>query len=173
MAQATRAGWGWAERFERLAQLVPGLGRYQDREGLRETDKQVRSYLADQLADLGRILEGAPARLAESKRLERLPALDRLARRLAALSDRVRYASYGFIGVFDFAKIREAELSSLHRFDLNLLDAIDPAAPGAPRRRRGGSCAGGGLRGGARAAGKALDDFERSVAERERLVRGL
>jgi len=155
-----------------LARLVPGVGRYQNREGLRETDKQVRVHLADLLTDLNRIVEGAERRLTEAGRLDRLPALDRVARLVSTLADRIRYASYGFAGVFDLHKVRETELAALHRFDLDLLEAVpllrqpllaladaatdETAYPQALH-----------------AAEAALHDFEHRLAERERVGRSL
>ena len=100
-----REGIGWAEGLERLSRLIPGVGHYQDREGLRETDKRVRVHLAEKLADLGRTLEETERRLTEAKRLDRLPALDRVARLLNTQADRIRFASYGFAGVFDLHKM--------------------------------------------------------------------
>src|SRR5574341_2554119 len=101
----------WAERLERLTHCIPGVGRYQDREGLRETDKQVRTHLADRLTDLARIAEGAERRLTDARRLDRLPPLDRVVRLLNTLADTIRFASYDFAGVFDLHKIRETELA--------------------------------------------------------------
>jgi succinate dehydrogenase flavin-adding protein (antitoxin of CptAB toxin-antitoxin module) len=115
---------GWAERLERLARLVPGVGAYQDREGMREADKQVRAYLADQLHGLMRELEPAERRLADIGRTERLPSLDRIARQLATLADRIRHASYGFAGVFAGRKVREPELAALHGFDVRLAESL-------------------------------------------------
>ncbi len=163
---------GWAESLERLARLVPGLGRYQDREGLRETDKQIRTYLAELIAELGRIVEGAERRLTEAGRLERLPALDRVVRLIGTLADRIRHASYGFAGVFDLHKIRESELTALHRFDLNLLEAVPPlrtliqaladaAADDATFPRA------------LQAVETAIQEFEQTLVERDRLARGL
>src|SRR3990172_12862645 len=88
----------WAERLERLARLVPGVGRYQDREGLRETDKQVRVHLADRLTDLTRIIQGAERRLTEAGRLDRLPILDRVARRGGPPAGQGRHARLGVSG---------------------------------------------------------------------------
>ena len=48
-AAGSQTSPGWAEWLERLARVIPGVTRYQDREGLRETDKQVRVLLADRL----------------------------------------------------------------------------------------------------------------------------
>ncbi len=163
---------GWAERLERLARLIPGIGRYQDREGLRETDKQVRTHLAELLADLSRIVEGAERRLTDAKQLARLPALDRVGRLLNTLADRIRFASYGFAGVFDLHKVREPELAALHGFDLSLLEAaprlreplqalVDAASDATafpPALQR---------------VEAALQEFERTLAERDRVARGL
>jgi hypothetical protein len=163
---------GWAEGLERLARLIPGVGRYQDREGLRETDKRVRVHLADLLAEFSRMVEGSERRLTEAKRLDCLPALDRVARLLNTLADRIRFASYGFAGVFDIHKIRERELAAMHRFDLGLVEAVsrlrepvralaekatdDAAFPQALQAVEAG-----------------LQEFERTLGERDRLLRGL
>lgn len=158
--------------MERLARVIQGVARYQDREGLRETDKQVRVHLADLLDDLNRILEGTARRLTEARRLDRLPSLDRVARRVSTLADRIRYASYGFAGVFDLQKIRETQLAALHRFDLDLMEAVprlrlplrtlaDAATEEAPFPQA------------LLAAEVALQEFENRLADRETVVRSL
>jgi len=166
------AASGWADLLQRLAHYVPGLGKYQDREGLRETDKQVRLYLAGLIVELIPLLEGAERRLTEAGQLERLPALDRVTRLLHTLADRVRFASYGFAGVFDLHTIRETELTAFHRFDLSLVEAL-------PRLQERVSSLAGAAMEEARfpqalqATEAALQDFERSLAERDRLAHGL
>jgi len=163
---------GWAEGLERLARLIPGVGRYQDREGLRDTDKRVRVHLTELLADLNRTVEGAERRLTEANRLDRLPAPDRVARLLNTLADRIRFASYGFAGVFDLHKIREKELAAMHRFDVGLVEAVsrlrapiqaladkttdETAFPQALQTVEAG-----------------LQQFERTLGERDGLLRGL
>jgi len=163
---------GWAERMEALARAVPGLRGYQDREGLREADKQVRTHLAEQLAALGRVLEQVSRALADARRLERLPAIDRLARLLATLADRIRYASYGFAGVFDLHKIRGPELAALHEFDLRLVETlarlrgpVQALADAATDDARLGTAIA--------AADEALRGVEGTLAERDALARGL
>src|SRR5512143_1489947 len=105
---------GWAERVERLVRLVPGLGAYQDREGLRDADKRIRTYVAELLGNLAHPLEAAQRHLVDGKWLDRLSILDRIARQVRTLADRVRFASYGFAGVFAAHKIRRSELAALH-----------------------------------------------------------
>ena len=160
---------GWAER---LARLVPGVGAYQDLEGMREADKQVRVYLAEQLHSLLRELEPAQRRLADAGRLERLPPLDRIARQMSTQADRVRYASYGFAGVFAARKIREGELAALHDFDLQLVQALSElrsrlraAAEAADRDE--------GFREALDAAEGAVREFDRMLDDRDGLARGL
>jgi hypothetical protein len=162
----------WAEWLERLAHHIPGVGRYQDREGLRETDKQVRMHLAGQIADLVRIVERAQRRLTEATYLDPLPALDRVTRLVNTLADRIRFASYGFTGVFDLHKVRERELAALHRFDLELTEGVpsleehiralaDAATDEATFRQK------------LRAAEAALEEFGEVLGQRDRLARGL
>lgn len=166
------AGAGWAESLQQLARHVPGLGGYQDREGLRETDKQVRMYLAGLIADLPLSLESAERRLEEARQLDRLPSLDRVSRVLRRLADRVRFSSYGFAGVFDLHKIREVELAALHRFDLRLLEAL-------PRLQERVSALADSAMDEARfpqalqAMETALQEFEGSLAERDKLAHSL
>jgi hypothetical protein len=166
------ASTGWAERVEALARLIPGVRGYQDREGLREADKQVRTHVADQLAILGRLLEQAARRLADGKRLERLPAIDRLARVLATLTDRTRYASYGFAGVFDRHKIRGAELAALHQFDLGLVEGLGRLR-GALQGVADATADDARLDAAIHAAEESLRGFEGTLAERDALARGL
>lgn len=168
----TSSGSGWAGSLERLARLIPGVAGYQDREGLRETDKQVRVHLAGRIAELASLLEQAEHRLTEANRLDRLPGVDRMVRLLRTLADQIRYASYGFAGVFDLHKIREGELMALHRFDLDLLEAL----PGL--RQHIASLADAvmdeaGFPPAVQAAEEALRDFEGTLTERDRLARGL
>jgi hypothetical protein len=158
--------------MEALTRAIPGVRGYQDREGLREADKQVRMHLASQLTALGRSLEQATRRLADAKRLERLPAIDRLSRLLATQADRIRYAGYGFAGVFDLHKIREAELAALHQFDLGLVEAL--ARLRTPVQALADATADDAHLGAAiAAADEALRAFEGTVAERDALARGL
>jgi hypothetical protein len=163
---------GWAERVERLARLVPGVGPYQDREGLRETDKRVRTYLGELLGGLARDLEPAQRLLSEAGRLDRLPAVDRVVRVLNTVADRIRYASYGFAGVFDLHKIRERELTSLHEFDVRLMESV-PRLQDRVRALTAASERVEWFDQAARAAESALRDFERTLDERDRIARGL
>ncbi len=173
MANADRTQTaGWAERVERLVRLVPGLGKYQDREGLREADRRIRTYVAELLGNLGRELEPAQRRLTDERRLERVTVLDRLGRLLITLADRVRFASYGFAGVFAAHKIREAELAALHGFDMRLVEEI-PRLQASLRALAEAAGRANGFAEAARAAEDGLRHLEAILDERDRLARGL
>ena len=163
---------GWAERLERLARIIPGIGAYQDREGLREMDKRFRTHLSDLLARLARELEPAQRLLTDGGRLDRLPALDRIGRLASTLADRLRFASYGFAGVFDLHKIREPELMSLHDFDLKLLEEI-PRLQSRVRALTEAVAQEGGFSQALQAAEEGLRGFEGTMEERDKLGRGL
>lgn len=172
MAPARDDGSGWAERMDRLVRRIPGLGRYQDREGLRDADKLVRAYLAELLAGLGREIEPAQRLLAEAGRLDRLPSLDRIGRQVATLADRIRFANYGFAGVFAAHAIRERELAGLHDFDLRLLEEI-PRLQSQVRVLADTAGKDQGFSEALQATEAAVREFERTVDERDRLARGL
>ncbi len=171
--QSGHAGsYGWADRLERVAQIIPGVGGYQNREGLRETDKHVRLYLVEQLTGLARILERAQQRLTEARRLDRLTAVDRLARVLATATDRIRTASYGFSGVFDLHKIREAELAALLDYDVRLLEEV-PRLKERLQAVADGAMGDAGFAEALDAAQATLDAFGLALDERDQVARGL
>jgi len=57
--------------------------------------------------------------------MESLAKLDRLSSHLQQMADTIRYASYGYSGIFDLEKIREKELDRLYSFDLLLVDDLE------------------------------------------------
>ncbi len=44
---------------------------------------------------------------------------------LQTFIDRVRFASYGYSGLFDAAKVNEAELEQMYNFDAALFEYVD------------------------------------------------
>jgi hypothetical protein len=118
------------------------------------------------------VLERAQERLVDAKRLDRLVALDRLGKRLTTAADRIRTASYGFSGVFDLHKVRESELSSLHRFDLRLLEQV-PSLDARLQAVAAAATADTGFPEAVAATEALMDDFTRALDEREHVARRL
>lgn len=116
---------GWAEKFEKLACIIPGMKGYQDKEAFRDTDKAVRLKVAMRLGDVKTVLDDAKRELVDVGKIMDLDVIDRAHRKIQKLEGTVRTDSYGYSGYFDRVKIREPELEKLYLFDLNLFDDVD------------------------------------------------
>ena len=134
---------GFADRVESWMARIPGVRTYREREHRRETDKKLREHLASRLQEVRSRLKKVVLDLSTKGQMESLGKLDRLSSHLQQIADTIRYASYGYSGIFDVEKIREDELNRLYTFDLLLVDdleriqksveEIDPA--GSPEAR--------------------------------------
>jgi len=112
-------------KIEEMAKNVPGYRGYKDKEVRREADKLIRLKVARELQEQRGRLNSIEVELANAGRLGALLILDRSLLRLQLLIDRLKTASYGYAGLFDAIKIREAELDALYDFDAALLDSVD------------------------------------------------
>ncbi len=126
--------------LEKIASYIPGVAGYREREGRRETDRRIREFLAGRL-DEGRAgLTALRNAATDAGQLNTLDAIGRLDRILQKSTSSLRYADYGFSGVFDQLKIREVELDQICDYDAALvtdvvalsdaLRSISEAAPG-------------------------------------------
>ncbi len=116
---------GFSDRIENWLAKIPGIRTYRDREHRRETDKQLREHLASRLRGIRDLLQRLILDVSQKGDLNLLTEMDRLSSRLQQMADTIRYASYGYGGIFDLEKIREDELDQLYAFDLALLGDLD------------------------------------------------
>ncbi len=116
---------GFSDRVELWLAKIPGIRTYRDREHRRETDKQLREHLASRLQEFRSQLKDLTLEMSQKSTLDSLPELDRLSSRIQQMADTIRYASYGYSGIFDLQKIREEELQRLYDFDLSLMEDLD------------------------------------------------
>jgi len=121
---------GLADRVEIWMKKIPGVRTYMEREHRRETDKKLREHLASRLQDVRSQLKKVTQDLSAKNQMESLAKLDRFSSRLQQMADTIRYASYGYSGIFDLEKIREDELDRLYGFDLLLADHLDKIQQG-------------------------------------------
>ena len=115
---------GFSDRVEKWLSWVPGIGTYLDRERRRETDKKIREHLASRLQEARSLLKRLTVNFSQKGQLDPLVDVDRLSAHLQQLAGTIRYASYGYGGIFDPEKIREKELDRLYSFDLSLRDDL-------------------------------------------------
>jgi hypothetical protein len=111
--------------LENLADAIPGLKGYRDKEARRDTDKRFREYLASRIEASRKTIEELKRTQVNQGRLQGLDELDRLTQKLMKTASLIRYASYGYSGFFDQVKIQEAELDKIYQFDLSLLTDVE------------------------------------------------
>jgi hypothetical protein len=122
MSSNTKDTRNW---IEKLAGKIPGYSGYVDRETRRDIDKLHREHLADRLRGLKTPLTDAVRDLTNTGRLFEVGAVETAIKKLDHLENRVRFASYGYAGFFDVAKIEQAQLDSIYQFDLALVEHVD------------------------------------------------
>ncbi len=122
MSSNTTAGRNW---IERLSSKIPGYSGYVDRERRRDIDKLHREHLANRLRGLKTPLADLMRDLTNNGRLFEVGAVDSTIKKLDHLENRIRFASYGYAGFFDVAKIEQPQLDAIYQFDLALVDLVD------------------------------------------------
>ena len=113
-----------AEKLEKLARHLPGVAGYQDQESCRDTDKLVRTRLADELSRVARSLDESKRVLATRHHFAPLPELERLGSKVGTLSNLILYAPRGYRGFLDLHKVSQQKLERLYAFDLELFDEV-------------------------------------------------
>jgi len=116
---------GFSDRVEIWMRKIPGVRSYLEREHRRETDKKLREHLASRLQEFRSQMKKITLDLTDKGQMESLARLDRFSSRLQQMADTIRYASYGYSGIFDLEKIREEELDRLYSFDLSLVEELE------------------------------------------------
>jgi len=113
--------------LERLADRIPGLAGYRERESRRDTDKRLREHLARRLDQARGRVDDARREATGRGDLDRLGRLGEIDSRVRRAADSLRHATYGYAGLFDQVRMREEELDRIYRFDLDLVDDVEAA----------------------------------------------
>ena len=111
--------------LENLADAIPGLKGYREKEARRDTDKRFREYLASRIEGARKSIEDVKRNLVNEGKLDSLDELDRLSQKLLKTASLVRYASYGYSGFFDQIKIQDAELEKIYQYDLSMISDVE------------------------------------------------
>jgi len=108
---------GFAGHVEKWVSWIPGVGTYRGREERRETDKKIRDHIAAQLQEARSGVKRIMQEFSQKGVLDPLVDLDYLSAHIQRVADTIRYANYGFGGIFDLEKIRDEEIHRLCSFD--------------------------------------------------------
>lgn len=117
-----------AEILKNVVRIFPGIPSYQEREGLRTQDKMIREQLASRLSEQVKHINEIQFGLTSKAILQPLAELDRQARKLMRLADTIRFASYGYTGLFAAKSVDEHKLAELYDYDLSLHQEIEELA---------------------------------------------
>ena len=110
--------------LEKLLDVIPGWGGYQERQNRRKADQVLRQTLAEKLADQRRKLDVAQQDLISHGRVDLVDDVGTAVTQLQTFIDRVRFASYGYSGLFDAVRINQAELEQMYNFDVALFEYV-------------------------------------------------
>ncbi len=111
--------------LEKLADAIPGLKDYREKEARRDTDKRFREYLADRIDSSRAALDEIKREQFNAGNLDELDDVDRLSQKLFKMANTIRHAAYGYSGFFDQVKIQEAELDRIYQYDLSLMGDVE------------------------------------------------
>jgi hypothetical protein len=142
--------------LEKLADKIPGLSGYRARDDRRETDKRLREYIATRLDGVKGKVDAVKLELTNKGNLAALNDIGQLHRRLQKVADTIRFASYGFSGLFDQVKIREGELDKIYNHDLKMVEVVELLEGSAATLATDPA-----------PAGKAVDALEELIAQRK------
>jgi len=111
--------------LDRILLKIPGFGNYLEKEYRRENDHLLRQHLCQRLVEGKQRLNDAVRAALDAGRLGLLGQVTPVSNLLEQLESRIRFASHGYSGFFDAAKIGEKELDALYAFDAAMLNDLD------------------------------------------------
>ena len=114
--------------FKKIIGKIPGFKGYFERNNRRSSDKLLREMVAREYEVQYQRISGVQRALISAGELGAVGELENAAIKMRQFIDRVRTASYGYAGIFDAIKIKEAELETVYQFDAMLLEKYNEIA---------------------------------------------
>jgi hypothetical protein len=102
--------------LKKAVRILPGVGSYQDKESLRESDKKLRDHISTQLAYCMETFERLKTGISRS---------DDISRQIDTLSRTITFAARGYSGVFNSNLVDEKVLLHLFEFDQSFQKEVD------------------------------------------------
>jgi hypothetical protein len=103
--------------FERAARIIPGIGSYQDREALRESDKALRVALARRMEEHLGAIEWLKTDQAKKGAYKRMREIEDLSRHMEKVSRLLENAMRGYAPVLARSRVDEETLRRVYAFD--------------------------------------------------------
>lgn len=116
------------EKLRRAARVIPGIGSYQDRESLRESDKALRVGLARRMDELLGAIEWLKTDQAKKGAYKHLGEIEDLSRHMEKVSRMLETAARGYAPVFSQSPVDEETLARLHAFDKGFWGLLEEVA---------------------------------------------
>jgi hypothetical protein len=107
--------------FDKIGTLIPGYKGYQEREGRRECDRQLREKISDKLSEI----ENKINNQIENAELSELMEIEKNRKKINNLKDLIKYSPYGTSAFFSDSSIKESQLEHLYQMDLDVLDSVE------------------------------------------------
>jgi hypothetical protein len=115
---------GVGKRLKKAVRLIPGVGSYQDKESLRQSDKELRMKVSRLLDEHLGAVEWVKTDQAKKGSFGRMKELDDLSRHLEKVSRMIEFESRGYAPVFAEKVVDEAALKRLFEHDRGIWDLV-------------------------------------------------
>jgi len=155
--------------LERLANMVPGLKGYRDKELRRDSDRLLREHLAKQLEECKKGLNDISNAAFRAKQLHLINDVETARKRIDKLANRIRYADRGYAGFFGAIKVDDEKLGAVYEFDMALVSAVDSIQAA----ERNASVASADIAEALRSMIGEIDALDDKLGEREQILRGI
>lgn len=107
--------------FDKIGTLIPGYRGYQEREGRRECDRQLREQIVDKLSKIEKKITS----LIDNAELLELAEIEKNHKKINNLKDLIKYSPYGASAFFSDSVIKKKELEVVYQMDLDVLDTVE------------------------------------------------
>ena len=113
------------ELLNKIANAVPGFDGYFERKNRKASDKLLRMQIADQLAVYVNKVGDLQQEFVRIGEISVLDEVETAVTKLQTFIDKIKFASYGYGGVFDAIRVNEDALLALYEFDVALLGKVE------------------------------------------------
>jgi hypothetical protein len=116
---------GDIDPVKRIALKVPGFDGFIKRSEYRDADKLLRETLVKEAETQNQRISQLQRDFISQGEITNVDDLEASSVKLRTFTDRVKFATRGYAGVFDPVKKNEPELAAVYQYDAAMLDQLD------------------------------------------------